>query len=266
MRKHHDILNTLSEEICCFSDGGGFVIHILICDDEQAFTEQLKQAIESLPTYNKRVMKIACVNDPHKLTQSMIRAADIIFLDIDMGDVNGMSFAKTIRSIRQNSVLIFVTNYGEYAAEGYEVNAFRFLPKLKLKTKLPIYFSQALAECKKRARIITIFCEGEDMPVNLDDLVFVKTDGRALAFYSSGSTTPSFRSRITLQSLEEQLSEQGFLRIHNSYLVNLEYVTSIQTKGVQLKTGETLPLSLHRYREIKEKYLEWKGAKKWSTY
>lgn len=104
------------------------------------------------------------------------------------------------------------------------------------------------------------------MPVNLDDLVFVKTDGRALAFYSSGSTTPSFRSRITLQSLEEQLSEQGFLRIHNSYLVNLEYVTSIQTKGVQLKTGETLPLSLHRYREIKEKYLEWKGAKKWSTY
>lgn len=264
--RHHDILNTLTGMESIDSDGGALMLHILICDDELSFIEQLRQSIELLPTYNKRAMKITCANDPHKLKQSVIRESDIVFLDIDMGDVNGMSFAKKIRNIRQDSVLIFVTNYGEYAAEGYEVNAFRFLPKLKLEEKLPLYFSQALEECKKRVRIITVFSEGEDRPVNLNDLIYVKTDGRSLAFYSASSTTPCFRSRLTLQALEMQLNEHGFLRIHNSYLVNLQYVTSMQTKGVQLKTGEILPLSLHRYRVLKSKYLEWKGTQKWSMY
>lgn len=93
MRKnrHHDILNTLTGMESIDSDGGALMLHILICDDELSFIEQLRQSIELLPTYNKRAMKITCANDPHKLKQSVIRESDIVFLDIDMGDVNGIA-------------------------------------------------------------------------------------------------------------------------------------------------------------------------------
>ena len=56
----------------------------------------------------------------------MARDMDLIFLDIDMESVNGIQLAAKFREVRKDSILIFVTNYGEYAAEGYEVNAFRF--------------------------------------------------------------------------------------------------------------------------------------------
>ena len=74
-----------------------------------------------------------------------------------MGDINGLSLARKMRSISKSFILIFVTNYGEYAAEGYEVNAFRFLPKLQLKAKLSDYFSKALAACQSKNRTINVF-------------------------------------------------------------------------------------------------------------
>ena len=76
-----------------------------------------------------------------------------------MGDINGMKLARQMRAIHKDFVLIFVTNYGEYAAEGYEVNAFRFLPKLQLAEKLPSYFRQALAACRSRTRTLPHLCE-----------------------------------------------------------------------------------------------------------
>lgn len=242
------------------------MLHILICDDEPSFTNLLKQTIETLPNYEKRSMVIHCVNEPQSISKPMIETADIIFLDIDMNGVNGIEFAKCLRAVRQDFVLIFVTNYGEYAAEGYEVNAFRFLPKLQLQEKLPGYFTQALAECERKNRAIHICCEGEIVPVKLEELVYVKTNGRFLALHSNHPQSPVLRCRSTLQALENQLCNYGFLRIHNSYLVNANFVKSLQTKGAVLATGECLPVSLHNYRVIKTKYLEWKGSAKWGIF
>lgn len=58
------------------------------------------------------------MNDPRVLTKTDIQRADLVFLDIDMGDINGMKLARQMRAIHKDFVLIFVTNYGEYAAEG----------------------------------------------------------------------------------------------------------------------------------------------------
>lgn len=239
------------------------MLHILICDDEPSFTNLLKQSLETLPEYEKRSMVIECVNEPQSISKPMVEKADIIFLDVDIGGVNGMEFAKRLRAIRRNFILIFVTNYGEYAAEGYEADAFRFLPKLQLSEKLPRYFAQALAECERKNRVIHLVCGGESFPVRLDELVYVKTEGRVLLFCFDNPQAPALRCRSTLQSLEQQLSAHGFLRIHKSYLVNMQFVKLLQTKGAVLTTGESLPLSLHNYRAIKTKYLEWKGSAKW---
>ena len=108
------------------------MLHILICDDEPEFASLLKAKITGLPTYSRRRMSIECVTDPRSITVQMARDMDLIFLDIDMGSVNGIQLAAKFREVRKDSILIFVTNYGEYEAEGYEVNAFRFLPKLRM--------------------------------------------------------------------------------------------------------------------------------------
>lgn len=153
----------LDKEI--LTKAGENMLHILICDDDRTFADFLSQQITLLPEFDRRCMKITTLDDPHTIDKSVIETSDLIFLDIDMGDINGLSLARKMRSISKSFILIFVTNYGEYAAEGYEVNAFRFLPKLQLKVKLPDYFSKALAACQSKNRTINVFCEGESTSV-----------------------------------------------------------------------------------------------------
>ena len=155
---------------------GDGMLHILLCDDDAIFTETLQRLIEAQPEFNRRYMQIECVHDPNALKKAAVQKADMIFLDIDMGDVNGIALARQIRTIRKDAVLIFVTNYGEYAAEGYEVSAFRFLPKLQLAEKLPDYFRQALAACRSRTRTLNVLCDGEGTNIVLDELVYDNTE------------------------------------------------------------------------------------------
>lgn len=253
-------MNTNSNNFRHTPENGDSMLHILICDDDTAFTNTLQSAIAALPDYNRRQMQTICVNDPRVLTKTDIQRADLVFLDIDMGDINGMKLARQMRAIHKDFVLIFVTNYGEYAAEGYEVNAFRFLPKLQLAEKLPSYFRQALAACRSRTRTLNVMCEGEGTNIVLDDLVYAEIDERMVKFHMADVSAPVRKSRMALRELENQLEDDGFLRIHNSFLVNMNYISSLQTNGVTLTIGQTLPISLHGYRGLRRNIWYGEGA------
>lgn len=148
-------------------------------------------------------------HDPNALKKAAVQKADMIFLDIDMGDVNGIALARQMRTIRKDAVLIFVTNYGEYAAEGYEVSAFRFLPKLQLAEKLPDYFRQALAACRSRTRTLNVLCDGEGTNIVLDELGLRRNRGTD-ADFSSCRTGGTAEKPQELRTLEEKLAEDGF--------------------------------------------------------
>ena len=248
-------MDTISSVKNLTTKAGDGMLHILLCDDNAIFTETLKRLIEAQPEFNRRYMQIECVHDPHALKKAAVQKADMIFLDIDMGDVNGIALARQMRTIRKDAVLIFVTNYGEYAAEGYEVSAFRFLPKLQLAEKLPDYFRQALAACRSRTRTLNVLCDGEGTNIVLDELVYVETEERM----HRAEPAAQLKSRMSLRTMEEKLAEDGFLRIHNSFLINMSYIAALQTSGVTLTTGQTLPISLHGYKTIKTKYMAWRG-------
>ena len=229
-------MDTISNVKNPTTKAGDGMLHILLCDDDAIFTETLKRLIEAQPEFNRRYMQIECVHDPNALKKAAVQKADMIFLDIDMGDVNGIALARQMRTIRKDAVLIFVTNYGEYAAEGYEVSAFRFLPKLQLAEKLPDYFRQALAACRSRTRTLNVLCDGEGTNIVLDELVYVETEERILIFHRAEPAAP-LKSRMSLRTLEEKLAEEGFLRVHNSFLVNMSYIATLQTSGVTLTTA-----------------------------
>ena len=228
------------------------MLHILICDDEPEFASLLKAKITGLPTYSRRRMSIECVTDLRSITVQMARDMDLIFLDIDMGSVNGIQLAAKFREVRKDSILIFVTNYGE-------VNAFRFLPKLRLDEKLPDYFEKAVAACQAHARTLNLICDGEETSLAIDTIIYVETKSGLLIFHMDETDRPERKSRMTMRKLEEMLANEGFLRIHSSYLVNMAYIERLLSSGVTLLDGKFLMVSQHNYPEIKKKYLEWKG-------
>ena len=139
------------------------------------------------------------------------------------------------------------------------MNAFRFLPKLRLDEKLPDYFEKAVAACQAHARTLNLICDGEETSLAIDTIIYVETKSGLLIFHMDETGRPERKSRMTMRKLEEMLANEGFLRIHSSYLVNMAYIERLLSSGVTLLDGKFLMVSQHNYPEIKKKYLEWKG-------
>lgn len=233
------------------------MLHIVLCDDEGPFAEGLARRIRALADFSPRTMAITVLTDPDRLTDAL--PCDLLFLDIDLGATNGIRVARRLRQTRPDMVLIFVTNYKEYAPEGYEVNAFRYLAKDELDAKLAPYFTAALAACRTRLRTVELLCDGEPVAVPLPKLVYVESWGREQILHLRDARRDSLTTRTTLNLLEEKLADQGFLRLHKSYLVNMAWVDTLQSSGARLRDGTLLPVSARSYRETKQRYLAWKG-------
>lgn len=238
-------------------------LNILICDDDPAFAASLAQKITRLPDFAPKAMRIQTFSDSNSLQQEDFSACDLLFLDIDMGALNGIDLARHMRKTNSETVLIFVTNFSEYAPEGYEVDAFRYLSKAELDRKLPGYFSDALAVCRTRKRKVEIFCEGESMSVPVQAIAYVESQGHEQCLYMIGWSKEKLYTRLTMAQLEELLFPQGFLRIHKQYLVNMTYLQSLQSTGAVLTTGKSLKASARNYRENQKKFVNWKAQQLW---
>lgn len=204
-----------------YSKIGGNMIHILICDDDTTFAHDMYKRILTLPAYSPKSMTIQCLTNANDINAELLTNCDILFLDIDLGEKNGISLARDMRRRNPEAVLIFVTNFSEYAPEGYEVDAFRYLSKTELDKKLSLYFSDALNVCRTRQRKVEIFCEGESMPVPIQALAYVESQGHEQCLHLVGWQREKLYTRLTMAQLEELLFSQGFLRIHKRFLVNI---------------------------------------------
>lgn len=237
---------------------------ILVCDDDKAFAAHLRERLLQQVTTVERWAKVDAVSDPSELSKEALSRYDIAFLDIDMGQTNGMYLARKLREARRDTILIFVTNFVEYSLEGYEVQAFRYLVKSELDTKLTPYVQQALSAFRRERELLRLNCDGEELDISPKNLVYVETASRRLVLHLTGMPRDTLRTRITMTELSELLAARGFLRVHKGFLVNMAYIQRLQSTGVVLSTGEELPVSSRNYSEIKKSYLQWKGQRRWT--
>lgn len=242
---------------------GESMVKILICDDDPTFTQSMFKRILSLPAYSSKSMKLSCLTDIAEMSANTIAQYDILFLDIDLGKESGIDLARKMRKMNPEAVLIFVTNFSEYAPEGYEVDAFRYLAKSELEKKLPTYFEDALAMCRTRQRKVEILCEGESVPIPVQSLAWIESQGREQYLHLVGGCHEQLITRLTMTQLEDLLVPHGFLRIHKSYLVNMAYLQSFQSTSAVLTIGQTLPVGARSYRDNKQKFVKWQAQQLW---
>ena len=252
-----------TNHITHYAQLGGVMLQIMICDDNPVFSKTLSDKIMSLPSYSSKSMCIKSVSDAHSLDVTVFENCDLLFLDIDLSGINGLELARKMRENNHHTILIFVTNYNEYAPAGYEVDAFRYIDKSELDEKLPQYFSDALKLCRSRQQRIEITCRGESLPIPLQSIIYIESLGREQCLHLSSSQRKEFYTRQTMSNLEDLLSQHGFLRIHKGFLVNMAYLQSLQSTGAILLDGTALPVGARSYRENKHKFVLWQAEQLW---
>ena len=168
------------------------MIQILLCDDEARFTDFLRDRIRKILDDRHISAAIFCYQDPEEIPIPVIKSTDIFFLDIDFSkkDFNGLQIAKKLREFSRDSILIFATNYVEYAPEGYEMQAFRYLLKNEVDSKLEDYLMLAIEKLQKAQKRITVNAGGEPVTLNLKEIKYLQSEGHSIHIVSSGTPSP----------------------------------------------------------------------------
>lgn len=176
----------------------------------------------------------------------------LAFLDIEMEQLNGMEVARKIREKAPQLELVFATAYAEYAIEGYQVQALDYLLKPITWEKVTRVLERFLVEQPEDSTYTIVDVEGEATRVNLDDIIYVEADRGEIAVVLENN---NFNLRMSLSEFEKRLDDR-FVSPHRSYLVNLQSVSRLLQKDVQLSNGEMIPLARRRAKDIQKAFID----------
>ncbi len=244
------------------------MIRIILCDDDSVFLKRMRDEIRTVLKKINYDAVIHIFDAAEDIPEQMLETCDIFFLDIDFSGkkYTGIDIAKRIRCVRQDSIIIFLTNYIEYAPEGYEVQAFRYVLKNEVHRKLEQYLREAIDKVFTEQETIQFNISGEPVTLNLEDILFIESQAHVAVIYTQKVNCPSskireYRIYSSLSSLEQQLNDRGFLRVQKSYLVNMRRIKQYKCTGATLDNNSVIPVSEKTYAQQKKKYLLWKGQK-----
>lgn len=234
-------------------------MNILVCDDDpQALGRITGLLIEPCRKIQARLVSVG-----HPETLNDLSEFDLAFLDIDMKGLDGLTLAYRLRDARPDAVIVFVTNFVQYAPEGYELQAFRYLLKPALEEKLPACFALAVEELHRRRQTVTFRASREEIELPVQKILYFESERRGVAVHLSGWDREVCRFAGSLTELTSRMEGLGFLRVHRSYLVNMACIRKLQYGSLELKDGTQLPVSEKNYAQLKQQYLLWKGRTTW---
>lgn len=227
-------------------------MHIAICDDESAFLRDLTEKIY------KKIPRLDCTVEPFSSAEELLSSStdfDIIFLDIEMGGMDGMTCARTIRKTNKEVPIIFLTSHTEMAIEGYEVNAFRFLKKPVEDDKL----GQTLEDIKlmrASGRGVMIKSEGEQIVVVPSKVLYIESDNNNVRIITTDGTLVT---RMKLTEAVDILNDVNdtIRRVHRCTAVNMSHVGRIRDKQAVMDEGSVVGISRLYLKEFKEELYEY---------
>ncbi|MBQ9270347.1 MAG: response regulator transcription factor [Oscillospiraceae bacterium] len=181
---------------------------------------------------------------------------DMVFLDIEMPGIDGITVCRRIREIAPEALVVFVSNKEELVFQTFEVQPFRFIRKSQFDALAPSLADSLLGELALRhPRQLTIVeaRSGDVYSFDIHTIRYIEAQGKDCRIVT-GSTDTLVRCR--LMDLEAQLDGQRFLRPHRSYLVNCQFVFHIGKNEVVLTDRTTIPMSRGKQEEIKQQFLQ----------
>lgn len=238
------------------------IIKIAVCDDEVIFAKKLKMLIEFYCNEKQIPYAVDIYRSGKDFVADNIKMMkyQILFLDINMEELDGLQTAKELRKLCRETFLIFVTAFINYTIEGYKVDAVRYLLKTDTNFEQCVYESlDAVFERMNYEPIIKkfYFQEGEKN-IALEKIIYVESDLHKLVFHVWDEDVLLYTMYETLNNISKMFTEI-FIRSHQSYLINLKYVKKITGSSLVLFNGETLPIARSKVKEVKNRVAIYKG-------
>jgi DNA-binding LytR/AlgR family response regulator len=231
-------------------------MQLAICDDEKEIRELLGSKIQKLCP-NAIINYYATGKD--LLSAHII--PDILFLDIQMPEIDGMETARKLRKISKDTIIIFVTALEEYVFQAFDVVAFHYIVKPFNDEKLELILQNAIKQYHEntqkhnplpKEKYIMIKNGGNHTKIFLDKIIYAEVFNRKIVIYLTDNEIEYYGK---LSELEKLLGED-FFRPHRSYLVHFKYVVKYNASTIYMEKGKAL-MSKQNYSEFVKRYLKY---------
>lgn len=234
------------------------MIQIAIVDDERAFLESYTHIVEKLFAKNRIEFVVQCFYKSEEFYHLLKRNYfDIVFLDIDMPEINGINLAADIRKLKLETTIIFVSSHSNLVFQSIHYAPFRFIQKDCLEDDTSEAIHAYCQQIKEKKNTIQLKIEnGETYCFNLMQIqYFYSVRHDLFLVYSNKKIAKRLFPRVyTMDALGKMLHKKGFIRIHKSYIVNFKYIHQIQSDKVLLFDNSTLPISRSNVANVKRQY------------
>ncbi len=222
------------------------MLRIACVDNEKEQTDTLTSYLERYGADTGIALEIFAFHGGWAFLESR-KTFDIVFLDIDMPDLDGMSTAKELRAVDDKCLIIFVTNWAQYAINGYEVRAFDFLVKPVNYNQFSMKFRNAVAAAERNRQDEIIVTESYGKRrLSIREIYYVETDKHKLVYHTNGGNIETWGA---IKDVAKRLEPFGFALCNSGFLVNLQYVEKTRGYSVWVK-GDELKISRNRQKQF----------------
>lgn len=232
---------------------------VIIVEDESEHAQRLESLLHS---YTKRnpdcVFDVIHYSSARRFLMEYARDADIIFLDIQMPDIDGMKAAKKIREVDAAVMLIFTTALTQYAIAGYEVQAFDYILKPLKAEVFEAKLSRALRvlNYSHNEEWIDVSTKTETRRISVNRITYIEVDNHDILVHTEQEVIRHWGS---LKEYEQKLAPLHFARCNSCYLVNMKYVSTIKSDTVLVAKDE-LTVSRSKRKEFLVAFAKYKGG------
>lgn len=228
------------------------MLNIAICDDENAITNQIENCILELCDEEKIPIDIDVFYSGASLEQMYLskKRYDLIFLDIQIENINGISVAKKIRELDENVLIVFVSGYERYMRELFQYDVFGFIQKPIDKHNLEHIFLSAHKKICSKNFYFQFKYNGMEFKIPCREIMYFESIGRKIYVNLRNGEQEYFNSKLSDVEASLAAGKVPFLRIHQSYLVNYHMIKAWAKSEVILVTGMRLPISEERQKSF----------------
>ena len=229
------------------------IYRFAICDDESKELDYLRQLVKEWA--HKHSFDTSITSFPSAeaflFKYAEEKSYDILLLDIEMSNMNGVQLAKEVRVENKEVQIIFITGFMDYISDGYDVDALHYLLKPVDEEKFFSVLDRAVVKLKRNEKVLILNLGDENVRIPLYEIQFLEVQRNYVTVHGKNDYT----IKSTLSELEKELDD-GFFRIGRSFIINLRYVKRITKTDIYLTNETTIPLPRGIYKDINRAIIE----------
>lgn len=227
-------------------------MRIALCDDNLEY-------IKTIENYLKRLNKVEIEYDVYTSGEDLVNTYksgtvnyDAVFLDMEMDGINGIEAGMFLREIDEYVIIIFVTNHSKYMIDSFKCEPFRFIVKPIKFEDIENVCNEIFKKISKRRKKFLLLENKSTIKVYYEDIVFFESQNHHILVYTKDGV---YKTRKSMNGIYKDIPPLMFIRTHNSFIVNFNYIKLIKNNEVVLHNyNKNIPISRTYKKTMKEEW------------